>query len=98
MIRPTTPDDVPRLLELTAATGAFKADEVEALGEVFDDFFAGIAEEGDHCATLEGSAGLEGFVYFGPDGIADGTWELWWIVVRKDTHGRGYGKKLLRYT
>ena len=29
--------------------------------------------------------------------MADRTWQLWWLVVRKDTQGKGIGGQLLRY-
>ena len=39
MIRPTVPSDAPRLVELTAATGLFRPDEVETLRDIFDAYF-----------------------------------------------------------
>ena len=41
MIRPTTPEETPLLVTLTEATGLFKPLEVEALVEVFADYFGG---------------------------------------------------------
>jgi GNAT superfamily N-acetyltransferase len=98
MIRLTTLDDVEPLVELTEATGFFKPLEIETLREVFDDYFEGIAAEADVCATLERDGVLLGFTYFGPAPMTDGSWDLWWLVVRKNHQGRGLGRELLRYS
>lgn len=98
MIRPVTEDDIKPLVALTKATGAFKPLEVDILRSVFRDYFDGDIEAGHVAACLERDGSLLGFVYFAPDEITFGTWELWWIVVGKDAQGRGVGRELLRYT
>jgi ribosomal protein S18 acetylase RimI-like enzyme len=97
-IRPTTPDDTPALLELTAGTGFFKPSEVQALNEVLNDYHAANREAGHLCYTwaAEGEPIL-GYVYYAPAAMTDRTWYLYWIAVRKTGQGSGVGTKLLTF-
>jgi len=97
MIRPTHPDDTPTLVALADATGMFKPIEIKALQEVLDDYFATNQREGHIAITLEENGEVLGFTYYAPAPMTDGTWQLWWIAVRKGTQGRGYGAQLLHH-
>jgi GNAT superfamily N-acetyltransferase len=96
MIRPSTPDDVDTFVAIAAATGMFSPHEVDALRDVYDDFFDGAAEEGDQCLTLVEDGQIVGYTYFGPDNITVGSWVLWWIVVDIRLQGKGRGGVLLK--
>lgn len=95
MIRPSTRREIDTFVAMAAATKMFKPAEVDALREVYDDFFDGNSEFGHHCLTLLEDNKVAGFAYFGPDNIANGAWELWWIVVDQSLQGQGRGGKLL---
>jgi ribosomal protein S18 acetylase RimI-like enzyme len=97
MIRPTVPQDTPALLELTEATGVFKTMEIQALREVLDDYHAANHAHGHRSAVSEHEGRVSGFAYWAPAAMADRTWYLYWIAVRKDTHGRGVGGTLLAH-
>ena len=97
MLRATTPADTPVLQQITAATGFFKPHEVETLKEVLDDYHAENEAEGHICRTLEKGGNVVGFVYLAPAPMTLGTWQLWWIVVAKDTQSRGLGGELLKF-
>lgn len=95
MIRPTVPADADRLVELAAATGFFRPDEIDTLGGVLADYFA---DPGDHaCYTSEPAGGIDGFVYIGPEEMTDRAWCVWWIAVAPAAQGRGVGRELLRF-
>lgn len=95
-LRPVETRDAAELLSLTAATGFFKPHEIETLEEVLADYHAECRDLGHVCEVLDSGAGLVGFVYFAPAPMTLGTWELWWIVVKADTQGRGLGGEMLR--
>jgi GNAT superfamily N-acetyltransferase len=97
MIRPTSPDDSPVLVELTEATGVFKPLEVVALREVLDDYHSTNRELGHVSVTYEQDGQVLGFAYFAPAAMTDRAWYLYWIAVRKDLHARGIGGHLLRH-
>src|SRR5438094_750095 len=64
MLRPTVPEDTPLLLALTEQTGMFKPMEVQALREVFDDYFAFERDNGHFGFTEEQDGRLVGFTYY----------------------------------
>jgi ribosomal protein S18 acetylase RimI-like enzyme len=97
MLRPTVPADTPELKRLTAATGFFKPHVIDTLEEVLDDYHAENEADGHVCQTLECDGQPQGFAYFAPAPMTLGTWELWWIVVKKDVQGRGLGGKMLKF-
>jgi ribosomal protein S18 acetylase RimI-like enzyme len=97
MIRPTLPADTPALLALTEGTGLFSPADLEVLDSVLTAYHDENAAEGHRCVTLEDEGRVIGFAYYAPAALTDRTWELWWIVVGKQTQGRGVGGQLLRH-
>ena len=71
MIRPTIPEETTLLVNLTEATGLFKPLEVEALTEVFADYFAGNRDFDHRSITAEHNGVVMGFVYNGETGTSD---------------------------
>src|SRR4051794_30297899 len=97
MIRLTSPDDTETLVALTQATGMFKPLEIVALREVLDDFHATNHADNHHAITCEQDGAIVGFAYYAPAAMTEGTWQLYWIVVRHDRQGHGIGGELLRH-
>jgi ribosomal protein S18 acetylase RimI-like enzyme len=97
MIRPTTAADTPHLLALTEGTGVFKPHEIEALNEVLSDYHAETHKYGHVAVTYEEAGRILGYAYYAPAAMTDRTWYLYWIAVKRDTHAKGIGSKLLRY-
>src|SRR4051794_1923932 len=95
MIRPAVAADVPRLLELTAATGFFKPADVETLRDVLDDFFA--EADGHQSVVYEDGGRIVGYAYYAEASMTDRTWYLWWIAVDPTTQGKGVGRKLMKH-
>jgi ribosomal protein S18 acetylase RimI-like enzyme len=96
MIRLLQPSDVPPLLELTAQTGMFLPHELDALEEVFTDYFAALKDYDHHAWVWEADERLLGFVYYAPAPLTDRTWYLYWIVVAKEYQRQGLGSRLLQ--
>ncbi len=97
MIRPIQPADTLALVEMARGTGAFKPMEVQALGEVLDDYHAQNCSLGHRGVAIEQDGRVVGFAYFAPAAMTDRTWSLWWIVVDSEVQAHGIGGELLRY-
>ena len=97
MIRPALPTDTPGLLEMATATGVFKPFEVDTLKEVLDDYHSHGADDGHRCFVLEENAAQLGFEYHSAEPMTEGTWTLWWIVVKAHTQGKGIGGRLIQW-
>src|SRR5438105_7300867 len=96
VIRSTSPDDTPALLEIARGTGVFKPMEIQALREVLDDYHAQMRGQGHRSITCEQEDCPIGFAYYAPAAMTDRTWYLYWIAVAKSTQARGVGSALLR--
>lgn len=97
MIRPAAEADTPILLEMTEKTGYFKPMEIETLEGILDEYHEADLSDGSRCFVVEEEGKLLGFVYHAPEPMTDGSWTLWWIVVRQDAQGRGLGGRLLEF-
>jgi ribosomal protein S18 acetylase RimI-like enzyme len=96
MIRPTVPEETPRLVELAQETDVFKPHEIIALREVLDDYHAFNRAQGHRSITYERDGRVIGFAYYAPAAMTDRTWYLYWIAVEKSGQARGVGSALLR--
>jgi GNAT superfamily N-acetyltransferase len=97
MIRPTAPEETPRLVEIAEATGVFKPMEIVALREVLDDYHAANRDLVHRAITSERDGQVVGFAYYAPASMTDRTWYLYWIAVDPRIHSRGVGGTLLRH-
>jgi ribosomal protein S18 acetylase RimI-like enzyme len=97
MIRATLESETELLKEIARGTLVFKPMEIEALGEVLDDYHAGSRHQGHKAVTFEQHGKPIGFAYYAPTAMTDRTWHLYWIFVDKQTHAKGIGSKLLKY-
>jgi ribosomal protein S18 acetylase RimI-like enzyme len=97
MLRPVTPQDSPRLVELAADTGFFRPMEIETLDELLADFHRSYHEDDHYCvAAVEGETVL-GFIYYARNEMTDRSWYIYWIAVDRAQQGKGLGKELLRH-
>jgi len=97
MLRPVTPQDTPRLLELTAETGFFRPTEVETLEELLDDYHRSYHEDDHYCVASEQDGRLTGFVYYARNEMTDRSWVIYWIAIERALQRKGLGAQLLRY-
>jgi ribosomal protein S18 acetylase RimI-like enzyme len=98
MIRPTIPGDTEALVRLAQGTNVFKPHEIQALGEVLNDYHSTNHAHGHQAVTFEKDGQILGFAYFAPAAMTDRTWYLYWIAVTKATQAKGIGTQLLHYT
>jgi ribosomal protein S18 acetylase RimI-like enzyme len=97
MIRTTLESETEILKEIARGTQVFKPIEIDALGEVLDDFHALNHNHGHKAITYEQGGKVIGFAYYAPTAMTDRTWHLYWIFVDKQTHARGIGSEMLKY-
>ena len=97
MIRPTTTDDTPALIEIARGTGVFKPAELIALREVLDDYHATNAAQGHRAVSDEREGRVVAFAYYAPASMTDRTWYVYWIAVDKAAQAGGLGRGLMRH-
>ncbi len=95
-VRPLRREDRAPLEALLVKTNVFSADEVGIALELID---VVLDREGQKDYIIETAVGDDGTVlgYFciGPTPATHGTYDLYWIAVLPDVHGKGVGKALL---
>lgn len=92
-LRPVGRAQRARLEAIARATGLFREEEVRLAAELLDESLAGAD---DYCliGAYEGDE-LVGFASWGPTPGTEGTFDLYWLVVDPERHGRGIGTQLL---
>ena len=97
MITPAEPRDGPDILAISAGVEVFNEEEVQTVGELWQDalnrgaqvsgYYFLVDREGEH---------VLGYACYGPRALTEGTYDLYWIAVDKQQHGKGVGKALIR--
>ena len=95
-IRPVEARDRSRLAEIVRRAGNFSDEEVETAVELIDASIES-ENEGDYIVFLIDEDGVKGYVCIGPASLAQGVYDLYWIVVDAAARGRQYGQRLLRF-
>jgi ribosomal protein S18 acetylase RimI-like enzyme len=96
MIRPTTPDDTPAILELAVSSGLFPADATDEVAGVLAGALQG--ELGpDHVWLTDDDGGPVGVAYYAPERMTEGTWNLYMLAVRPDRQRQKRGAALVRF-
>jgi ribosomal protein S18 acetylase RimI-like enzyme len=94
-IRPLQLRDRAPLHQLLTKDGLFTREEVSVALELVD---GALAEPGGEYRVLiaEREARLCGYICYGPTPMAEGTWDLYWIVTHPDARGSGVARTLVR--
>lgn len=96
MIRPIEIDDRPEVMKLAEASGLFKPNELEAVGEVLDACLTGENGPDQHWIAFD-QGELLAVAYYAPEQMSDRVWNLFFIAVRPDQKGKGLGKQIIQY-
>jgi ribosomal protein S18 acetylase RimI-like enzyme len=89
------PGDVEAVRDLVARVGVFSAAEVAIAAELVDERLRNGHASGYHFVFAEQADGLAGYTCFGPIPATLASFDLYWIAVSPDLHGRGLGARLL---
>lgn len=97
MIRPAIPDDINKILALAVSSGLFPADATDEVAEVLISSLNG-EQRPDHVWLTDDDQGeTVGGVYYAPESLTEGTWNLYMLAVHPDHQRQGRGSALVRY-
>jgi ribosomal protein S18 acetylase RimI-like enzyme len=93
-IRPLQLRDRAPLHQLLTKDGLFSREEISVALELVD---GALAEPGGEYRVLiaERETRLAGYICYGPTPMAEGTWDLYWIVTHPDARGSGVARALV---
>lgn len=98
-LRELTLADVGRVLELTRATGVFRAEEIgiaeEVVLEAAREDSAARTDRPYYALGAEVDNRIVGWICWGATPCTEGTWDLYWLAVDPALHGHGVGSALV---
>lgn len=90
--------DSDNVRRLVTDTGFFRPDEVDIAVELLDERREKGLESGYHFFLAEINGELSGYTCFGQIPCSLLSWDLYWIVTKKEFQGQGIGATLLKLT
>ena len=87
--------DIPLIRELVQETGVFSGGEVALAEELLLEGYRQGASGYYQFLIAERSGNIEGYVCFAQIGGTIGSFEAYWIAVRKESQGTGIGRRLM---
>lgn len=98
MIRKFLEKDRTELINLLTETQAFTPAEIEVAMELVDIYLTNKNQKDyDIYSAIDNNENLLGYICIGPTPLTTGTFDLYWIAVRKNQQGRGIGKELINF-
>jgi ribosomal protein S18 acetylase RimI-like enzyme len=91
-----TINDVLDIREMVAETGFFRPDEVDVAVELAETRLEKGIEGGYHFLLADLDGKLAGYTCFGLIPCSLLSWDLYWIVTKKEFQGKGIGGQLLQ--
>ena len=91
-----TPSDVEAIREVTASTDYFHDHEIPVAVELVEERLAKGAASGYEFVLAECEGRVIGYTSFGPIPCTQSSFDWYWLAVRPELQGFGFGKELLR--
>jgi D-alanine-D-alanine ligase-like ATP-grasp enzyme/ribosomal protein S18 acetylase RimI-like enzyme len=91
-----TPSDVEAIREVTASTDYFHNHEIPVAVELVEERLAKGASSGYEFVVAECEGRVIGYTSFGPIPCTQSSFDWYWLAVRPELQGFGFGKELLR--
>ncbi len=89
-------DTVERYQTIARNTGMFRAEEIEVLREVLNEWKYNT--QTTYCLLEENDEDvIRGFIIFGKIPMTESGWDIYWLVVDKPFQGKGIGTSLLKH-
>lgn len=99
MIRKLEKNDRQEIHRILTDTHHFNDEEIKVAMELID-VYLNDANQKDyiiHVYGNDGSEKAEGYICYGPRPLTDWTYDLYWIAVDPQIHGKGIGSKLVQH-
>jgi ribosomal protein S18 acetylase RimI-like enzyme len=97
MIRKLAKADRDVLKKILADTNHFNDDEINVAIELIDIYLKDENQKDYIIYVYEDSGKTAGYICYGRRPLTDGTYDLYWIAVDPNIHGKGIGSKLIEF-
>lgn len=92
------PGDCQVVRQIVESTGFFSPAEVDVAVELVEEHLSRGPEYGYLFVFAESDGEVAGYTCYGPIACTEGSFDLYWIVVRPEFQGKGVGRYLLGET
>ncbi len=96
-IRPAEANDERAVADLAVANSMFAEDELDEFKNMYGGAVAGDLEGHRWFVATDQQGGVVGAAYLAPEPFADRLWNLYFLAVHPDQHGRGTGSALIAH-
>ncbi len=86
-------DDREKIRHISLDVGIFTAEEVEVAISLVDEYFKGDRDYNFIVAALENK--VIGYACYGPTPLTSGTWDIYWIAILREFHGKKIGSTMI---
>jgi GNAT superfamily N-acetyltransferase len=91
-----SPGDRPAVTKILGNTPEFKPFEVEIAQELIDSYLHDPTGSGYHILVADADSIVTGYICYGPTPMTQGTWDIYWLAVARESQGRGIGSALMK--
>jgi ribosomal protein S18 acetylase RimI-like enzyme len=96
-IRKLLKEDREQIRQFIIETDVFTYNEISVAMELIDTYLNN-PKQGDYdCYSAVNGDEVLGYICLGPTPVTDGTYDLYWIVVKPSEHRGGVGKDLIHF-
>jgi ribosomal protein S18 acetylase RimI-like enzyme len=92
------PRDEAAVAKIISSSGFFNFDELRVAVELVGERLVHGLSSGYHFIFIEDAGNTVGYSCFGPIPMTRSSWDLYWIAIRDDMRGGGFGRMLMRET
>jgi ribosomal protein S18 acetylase RimI-like enzyme len=96
-IRKLQKEDREQIRQFIIETDVFTYNEISVAMELIDTYLSNPKQNDYDCYSAVIDDEVTGYICLGPTPVTDGTYDLYWIVVKPSEHRSGVGKQLIHF-
>jgi len=98
LVRATVREDFEQIKSIVIATGVFNEEEIGIAVELLEIYLNNPNQKDyEMFSSVDEAGNVAGYICIGPTPATVATYDLYWVAVDPNIHGKGVGSQLLQY-